>query len=639
MIGAGGLEGRRVFCAYELNAVLRAEPPFAGRIIIPRDAVFDMTSFTSLGPLPLRSNVQVVGERGFLGSRPLLYTSDQRENGTTFHLFEVMGNDVRVEGLHLRGPWPAKDHKKHVSKRWPYIHAILVNEDAEQELSGRRIVIADNEFEQWSGAGVRVIGSHRATLAEWRRHGTNSAEPWKHLNAGDAGLVRVERNYMHHNVMDGGGYGVTVDGGAYVTIEGNVFDFNRHAVAASGDAHSGYIARFNYVLQGGYMQDNPNKPDFYNQHFDVHGDGGDGYGGWAGTYFAITHNTIRGEQKYGVPGARATRPVFSLRGRAAQVAFFNDNVAVHDDLDAAVSLKKSKYSLGIGESHTKFNFRATRNRFDTDYSAEIAAGDFDGDGRTDVFIANGTAWFYSRAGVRPWEFLTGSGRRTRELAFADIDNDAVTDVLWRDSSGMLGYSKSGRAGFASLTRVPVPVSDLRFGDFDGDESTDIFYTRAGQWRLWSGRMRTWTLGASSSFPISELLFGQFDDIAGTDVVAPTGGWSYSSGAVKPWTRMNGKLVNSFAKAVAADFDGNGKTDIAIDEGQRWRYSPDGRLPLAVLLPKLGGPRPVAPLKKVLIGRFQGPGPPAQVVTFSGERLVHWDAQRCCFSRLSSQNMR
>jgi hypothetical protein len=45
--------------------------------------------------------------------------------------------------------------------------------------------------------------------------------------------------------------------------------------------------------------------NFYNQHFDVHGDddgGGDGYGGCAGTYFVIANNTIRGEQKYGVLG-------------------------------------------------------------------------------------------------------------------------------------------------------------------------------------------------------------------------------------------------------------------------------------------------------------------------------------------------
>jgi hypothetical protein len=31
------------------------------------------------------------------------------------------------------------------------------------EQLGRRIVITDNEFDEWSGGGVNVIGSHNAT--------------------------------------------------------------------------------------------------------------------------------------------------------------------------------------------------------------------------------------------------------------------------------------------------------------------------------------------------------------------------------------------------------------------------------------------------------------------------------------------
>jgi hypothetical protein len=656
--GPGGqLEGRRVGCGKELADVLRSG--YTGRVIVAEsaNAVPPCTTvgfkLDGLDPIPLRSGVQLVGERGVLGGRPVLYTTQKTPKRA---VFEVQGNDVQVVGLHFRGPTPAKDHTQHISDENPYVHAIRVLTDSETGLSGRRITIADNEFDNWSGAGVQVSpmqGDHNATLEVWKQHGPGSDTPWKPLSRLDAGQVRVIGNYMHHNVMDGGGYGVNVDGGSYALIEGNVFDFNRHSIASDGMAHGGYIARFNYVLQGGYKQQSDFAPDYYNQHFDVHGDGngdGSGYGGWAGEYFSIENNTIRGEQKYGIPGFRATRPAFMLRGRAAMVAFFNNNILVHDDLDTAVSLKKKSASTGIGENQTDFNFRASGNLFDTDHSTDIAAGDFDGDGRSDVFVATGTAWFYSRGGVRPWEYLTSSGRQLRELGFADIDNDRLTDVLWRDAKGTVGYSRAARVPWVPLTPVPVPMNELRFGDFDGDGRTDMFYTRGGQWNIWYGSTRTWTKTQTSSKPISELLFGNFDDRAGIDVAGVnSNGWAYSSGATRAWVRMNGRLTRSFKDAVAADFDGNGKTDIAVDEGSRWRYSRDGRASLAVLLPNRGGPGPPGPLKKMVIGRFDS-RPMVGLVTFGplkrrgevaqyDDRLVVWDAQVCCFGVLSQQDMR
>ena len=127
------------------------------------------------------------------------------------------------------------------------------------------------------------------------------------------------------------------------------------------------------------------------------------------------------------------------------------------------------------------------DKFDTDYSAEIAGGDFDGDGRTDVFTANGTGWFYSRAGIRPWEFLRVSDKRIRDLGFYDVDRDGVTDVLYRDGAGRVGWIRSASVGDVQpLTISPVPIKDMRFADFDGDGRMDMFYTRDGQWRIWYG---------------------------------------------------------------------------------------------------------------------------------------------------------
>jgi hypothetical protein len=631
--------------AADLNDLLRST--YTGRVVIPRDARWEMKGRDGqpLAYIPVRSGIELVGERGALGSRPLLYT-DYRAEG--YPLFVIEDNDVRVEGLHLRGPYRPGDRKKEL----PAIHGITVIQDAATG-RGRRIVISGNEIEGFNSA-VEIAGTiHSDYPADYDQ--ACEPRPCPHPEPGDAALVRVERNYIHNNAMQGGGYGVVVDGGGYATVEGNVFAFNNHSVAAGGGAYSGYVARFNYVLRGVLTF---GSDDTYPHSFDVHGRGqaGEGkfQGGPAGTYFDVSFNAVLGEQDYGFLG-RLTRAAFALRGRPAQGAQFAGNVLAHDDFDEAVKLRAGNDD-GLDEDRPgTFNLHSGGNRYDTDYSTELATGDFDGDGRTDIFVANGTAWFYSRAGIRPWEYLRPSNKRVGELAFADIDNDGVTDVLYRDPAGRLGYVKSGTAApVTPLTYLPVAIRDLRFGDFDGDRLTDMFYTRRKQWQVWYGGTRTWTPRQTSDRPISGLLFGEVDAVRGTDVVGiNAGGWSYSSAATQRWARLNDRLTSSFSKAVAADFDGNGRTDIAIGDGQKWRYSRDGRSPLGVL--RNGNVAlTYGALNRLPIGRFDG-GPRHKVISFSltpygspgniryspGEWLVIWHGlgSHGDFSLRSTQAMR
>jgi hypothetical protein len=610
---------RKVRSAAELEDVLRSD--FKGRVIVPKDVDWEMKrpcgGFDELGrcidtpmhDIPIHSGVQLVGERGELASRPTLRASDRLAE---YSLFKIECNDVRVEGLHLVGPAAGSRDK---TKLPFYVNGVSVVEDAAHQ-TGRRIVIADNEMDQWAGGAVDVRSSEEADVLEPEDYDGPRIRPE------DAGLVRVERNYLHHNARDEGGYGVVVGGNSYTTIEGNVFDFNRHAIASNGHAFNGYVARFNYVLEGGYTYGGNG---YYGQHFDVHGTSTPEEraehhydGGRAGEKYEIAFNTLRGEQNYGGflgIGSHA-RAAFELRGRPAIRADFTNNVVVHDDTGEAIRLKGGKDQSLDTDSPSTFNLHSDGNRFDADYSAELAAGDFDGDGRTDVFVANGTAWFFSRAGVRPWELLHESTKRTDELGFADIDNDGVTDVLYRDSSGNVGYLKGGRGGLVPLTSAPVAMKELRFGDFDADGLTDIFHTQGGHWHVWYGRTRTWTQTQDSSKPISELLFGEFDGVRGTDVVGVNNsGWSYSSAATGGWVRFNGKLTRSFAKAVAADLDGNGKTDILVDfDGEEWRYSRDGRTGLDTRQFGIRSSRLKAPLKRLPIGRFDG-GMEDRIITF------------------------
>ena len=52
-----------------------------------------------------------------------------------------------------------------------------------------------------------------------------------------------------------------------------------------------------------------------------------------------------------------------------------------------------------------------------------------------------------------------AGTDTLGDPFADVDNDGITDVIFRKPSGKLAYLKRGSSPGVSLPSSPLPVSD------------------------------------------------------------------------------------------------------------------------------------------------------------------------------------
>ncbi len=580
----------------QLEDTLRSH--FTGDVVVPRGAYFDMHSSHDI---PVRRGVHLLGERGDRGYRPLLFTDlahvpcdYDNSQDCPYSMFVVSGSDASIEGIHLRGG------EGDVRDSGYFNTGIAIMQDPVRR-RGRNIVIADNELDQWAGQAVMVDSGLRADFTRPDNDPEHPSVPLaSDYHAGrprigpeDPFMARIGRNYIHNNARNNSGYGIQ---GAAFLAEGNVFDRNRHAISMGGGAYIGYLARRNYVLEGGFTESSF-WGSYWNQHFDVHGTGdadgngyidyvNDWYGGLAGEYIDISYNTFRGEQGYGLG---KTRSAFELRGKPQIGAYFHDNVLVHDDLDAAVALKSKKTASGIGEHHSEFNFSAEPgNTIATDHSTEIAVGDFDGDFFDDVFVATGTGWFYSSGATEGWRFLHATYLTAPGLAFANVDGDSRTDVIWQDPMGYLVYSSAGTGAPQILTYSWMPLAELRFYDMTGDGKTDIFGTTGGRWYIFDGATHVWSNPGGAAEPIEQLRFGRIDGRAGVDVLAVIDGrLVYSSSGTGLWTVVANSPVTSLANAVVGNFDDdNTLDDIAwlSSSANEWRYSSAGRPPSRTLIP-------------------------------------------------------
>lgn len=76
--------------------------------------------------------------------------------------------------------------------------------------------------------------------------------PWAAVSVKASRGARIHHNHIHHNIKSGLGYGVVVQNGrTSADIACNVFHFNRHAVAGSGQSGERYEVHHNLVRPGG----------------------------------------------------------------------------------------------------------------------------------------------------------------------------------------------------------------------------------------------------------------------------------------------------------------------------------------------------------------------------------------------------
>jgi hypothetical protein len=366
------------------------------------------------------------------------------------------------------------------------------------------IEISNMEIAGWGGQAVRVLDDPE--------QGPGQEPPNNRIGEriGRPEQVRIFNNYIHHNQHPRTlfnsrteGYGVDVHDGAWARVYQNVFDFNRHAISAAGSA-GGYDALRNLVLKGGGNHYVP--LGIHTHQFDIHGTGGNGFGGQAGVQFSFANNSFQ----------YLAGPAIEIRGRPHERIYIHDNVFAHEGLeddrgDDAIHVDDRDDLDVIELGHN--------NAINFDSYGRYGICDFDGDGTDDLFLATGQTWWFSSFGEFQWTYLSDRTERLNQVRLGYFDNDQRCDVL-TESSGEWVIASGGTGPWTSLGAFGAPLSEVTFGRFDPNirdhgpgvtrRTTHAFRrTRSGQWQVTPLSAPAWQNAQSSSLPMSQLRFGDF----------------------------------------------------------------------------------------------------------------------------------
>lgn len=188
-------------------------------VYIPEGCKISVTGITVTVPegVTIASNRGYVHENGSISAGGMLYTTTRQKEavilseGAVFTGLTFAGADTDRHMTHLnRGLNEAGTSYTDYYYSLTLSRAIVVRGDNAE--------VSNSEISGFSEAGVLVEG-HKG--------------------------VKVHHNYIHHNQRNGFGYGVTLYGAAETEIYRNMFNFDRHAIAADGSPGSSYSAHDN----------------------------------------------------------------------------------------------------------------------------------------------------------------------------------------------------------------------------------------------------------------------------------------------------------------------------------------------------------------------------------------------------------
>ncbi|MEU6479887.1 VCBS repeat-containing protein [Streptomyces sp. NPDC047017] len=268
----------------------------------------------------------------------------------------------------------------------------------------------------------------------------------------------------------------------------------------------------------------------------------------------------------------------------------------------------------------------------------LAAGDFNGDGKTDLMAvwSDGTLHLYTgtgtgnvnAAGPALYGGTTWAG--VSDLTAGDFTGDGKADLagIWADGT-LHTYRGNGSGDLTGPSAALFggttwsTAHGLAAGDFDGDGRTDLSavwydgtvhdYAGNGDGTIAAGTAVT----VSSSWQsAARTALGDFDGDGRTDMVALDSAdrmWSYpglGNGRFGPGKQLSGGSSWHDVKGLAAgDFNGDGRRDLMViwSNGTLHLYAGDGKGDIGAAGPALFGGTTWSTMQAIAAGDFNGDG--------------------------------
>lgn len=179
-------------------------------------------------------------------------------------------------------------------------------------------------------------------------------------------------------------------------------------------------------------------------------------------------------------------------------------------------------------------------------------------------------WMVSSGATAGPAVLRADSIRLSDVAFGDFNGDGTDDAFRADSrsrSWYVAYSSAGE--WQKVGHSDVPLDDLAFGDFNGDGTDDFFTSDAEGWHVSYGP-EGWQQISTFDVPVHCLAFGDFNGDGTDDALRSANGVLEVSLSTRDrtawsgWTSVSAKISTSVAsirELAIGDFDGNKIADV------------------------------------------------------------------------------